>query len=316
MLKRDFTKSNKEYFKNNRNYIIAFGVFLLVGILLFAILGMNGNFELKGYNEFSVVVTEKAKEDFSSQKREVSSIINSYDGKFDTMLIYGEGDDTKYVVRYLNDLNDETVLEINKLVAEKLGVELDVVSEHVKVDGSVQTKDYVYTSAAILVLITIVSIFSYVRYNAASSLAIILGCLLGTLGFMSFGSILRLSIGMSYFGMLIILNLLIMYLSINLFETMHKSSWLVSGDYETALQTALKASKFRTTVIAVGLILVGLLFVLIAPLTIKYTAVNIMFMAVTVLGVSLYLIPFVWSVFITMCRRREYKIKINNAKVK
>lgn len=316
MLRRDFTKSNKEYFKENRNFLIAIGVFLLVGLLVLAIFGMNGNFELKGYNEFSVVVTENKKEDFNRHKSEISSIINSYDGKFDCMSIYGEGDDTKFVIRYINDINAETIVEINNLVAEELGVDVDKVSEHVQVNASVRTKDYVYTIASILLIVTLVGIFSYVRYNGASSLAAIIGCVLGTLGFVSFGSILRLSIGMSYFAMLVMLNLLIAYLAINLFETMHKSSWLVSGDYATALQTAIKTSKFRTAVISVGLILIGLLFVLIAPLTIKYTAVNIMFMAVTVLATALYVVPFVWNVFITMCRKREYKIKSDATKSK
>ena len=83
----------------------------------------------------------------------------------------------------------------------------------------------------------------------------------------------------------------------------------MSEDYATALKTALKSSKFRMTVIAVGMLTIGLFFVLFAPLTIKYVALNVMFMAVTNLAVGWYVVPFVWSVFITKCRKREYKIK-------
>ena len=309
MLRRDFTKSNKEYFKKNRNILITLGLFLLVGILMFAILGMNGNFEVKGYNEFSVSITETTTKKFSTHKSEISSIINSYDGKFDTLLIYSEGDDTKYLVRYLNNISDEDILEINELIAEEVGVNVENISEHVKVKGTVQNKDYIYTAASILLIVVVATIFAYARYNAASALAIIFGCLLGTLGFISFGSILRLYIGMSYFAMLVILNLLIVYMAISLFESMHKSSWLVSRDYGTAIQTAAKSSKFRTLMITFGLVVIGLLFILIAPLTIKYAAINLLFMAVTLLGTSLYLIPFIWSIFITKCRIRDYKIK-------
>ncbi len=314
MLKRDFTKSNKEYLKKNKNILITFALFLLVGILMFAILGMNGNFEIKGYNEFSVNITEKIAKDYNEHKDEIGKIINSYDGKFDSVLIYDEGDNTQYVIRYMNDVENDVELEINKLVAEELGVEIENVSQHIEVGGVVQTKDYVYTVASILILILIASIFAYVRYNGASSLAILLSCLLGTLTFMSLGTIFRLSVGMSYFAMLVILNLLIVYLAISLFENMHKSSWLVSGDYETAIKTGMKSSSFRTTLISVSLMAIGLLFILFAPLALKLVSLNIMFMAVALLATALYIIPFMWSLFITKCRKREYKVKVETTK--
>ena len=309
MLKRDFTQSNKEYFKKNKNILIAVAVFLIVGILIFAIFGMNGNFEVNGYNEFSITVTESTAEKYNTHQREIGDIVNSYNGKFDTVLIYGEGDNTQYLVRYLKDVSDANIIEINKLVAEKLDVDVTAVSTHTHVNGVVKDTNYVYTALSILLIMVIATIFCYARYNGASAMSIIIANLLGTLAFISIGAILRLSIGMSYFAMLVILNMLITYLAINLFETMHKSSWLLSGDYGSAINTALKASKFRMSVLGIGLMAIGLLFVLFASSTIKYVALNIMFMAVILLAVGLYVIPFVWSVFITRCRRREYKIK-------
>lgn len=309
MLKRDFTKSNKDYFNKNKITLICLAVFLLVGIIIGAIFGMNGNFEIKGYNEFSVTVNESKVNDFNKYSDEISGILNDYNAKLDTISIYGEGDDSKFVVRYLNDLNNEQVVEINQLVAQKLEVNLDAVTEHNFVKPIVKNKDYVFTAVSILLIITIASIFAYIRYNGASALAIIIGCLLGTLGFMSLGTILRLTIGMSYFAMLVILNMLIVYSAVNLFETMHKSSWLMADDYDNAITTALKASKFRMSFISIALLVVGVLFVLAASSAIKYIALNIMFMAVVFLAVSWYVMPFVWSVFITRCRKRVYKVK-------
>ncbi len=316
MLRRDFTKSNAEYLKSNRNFILAVSLFLLVGILVFAIFGMNTNFEIKGYNEFSVVVTEAGTRDFSEHKSEIGSIINSYDGKFDSLSIYAEGDDTKYVVRYMNNISEENILEINSLIAEKLEVDVSKVSQHTNVGATVETKDYVFTVLSVLAIIVLVTIFCYARYNGASSMAVLLGCILGSIGFISFGSILRLSVGLNYLGMIVILNLLIAYLAINLFETMHKSSWLASGDFSQAIETGLKSSKFRTLFISIALLLIGLIMILITPLTIKHVAVNIMFMAVTILAVTLYIIPFFWNALITRCRKREYKVRGNNSKVK
>ena len=316
MLKRDFTKSNKEYFKKNRNFLIIIATFLLAGILVFALCGLNGNFEIKGYNEFSISVTEKTSESFVKHQNKVGDIINSYNGDFDNMLIYGEGDNTQYVVRYLNDLNNDKILEINQKIADEIGVELSDISEHVEVGPSLRKQDILYTSAAILLLVTIATIFAYARYNAASAMAIILGSLFGTLGFISLGAILRLTIGMSYFAMLVILNAMIIYFAIDLFETMHKSNWLVSGDYAKALDVGIKSSKLRTVFISFAMLIIGLLLVIIAPITVKFVAINIMFMAVTVLGVAWYIVPFVWSALITRCRKREYKIKTNETENK
>ena len=190
MLRRDFTKSNKEYFKKNRVALISISLFLIIGILMFALLGMNGNFEVKGYNEFSVTVSEETTSNYSIHKNEISSIIDSYNGKFDTVLIYGEGDNTKYVIRYLNDINEASILEINELIAEEVDVDIDAISKHIHVEGTLEDKDYVYTAATILLIVLLATIFAYARYNGASALAMMFGCLLGTIGFISFGSIL------------------------------------------------------------------------------------------------------------------------------
>ena len=316
MLNKDFTKSNKEYFKSNRNILIAIGVFLLVGIIIFAIFGMNGNFELKGYNEFSITVNESYEDKFVKYRGDVGEIINSYDGHFDTMSIYGEGDDTKYVVRYSKSLKDEEISEINKLVAEKLGVDVSRVSAHTHVNPIVKNTDYLYTTAAILLLIVIATIFSYARYNGASSITMLLACLLGTLGYMAIGTLLRIVVGMSYLAMLVILNMLIVYVTISLFESMHKSSWLTARDFGSAIKSAIKESKFRLTLLSIALMLIGVMFVLIAPSPIKYISLNVMFMAVILLAVALYVVPFVWSVFITRTKLRDYKVKTSNVETK
>lgn len=316
MLKRDFTKSNKEYFKKNRATLISIAIFLVFGMIMFAIFGLNGNFEIKGYHEFSVTVGESATEKFGTHQQEIGKIVNSFGGKFDNVSISGEGDETKFIVRYLKDMKGNDVVEVNKLVAEKLDVSEDMVSEHIKVGPVMKKTDIIYTTVAILILMVLVSIFAYARYNGASAISIIIANLLGTLGFVSVGAILRLSIGMSYFAMLVILNLLIDYFAINLFESMHKSSWLTSKDYNNAIQNALKTSRFRMSVISVSVMAIGVLLVFLTSSTIKYIALNLMFMAVILLAVGCFVVPFVWNVFIPYCRTREYKIKASNEEIK
>ena len=70
MLRRDFTKSNKEYFRQNRVALISVALFLIIGIIVFTFFGMNGNFEIKGYTEFTVTVGESKAEDKLTHQHE------------------------------------------------------------------------------------------------------------------------------------------------------------------------------------------------------------------------------------------------------
>ncbi|MBE5741284.1 MAG: hypothetical protein E7351_01980 [Clostridiales bacterium] len=312
MLRRDFTKTNKDYFNKNKVVLMAVAMFLLLGVLIASIFGFNGNFEMKGCYQFTVTVEANKSDKYSDYADEISKIVNSYGGDYDTTSIAGEGDSTQLVVRYMVDLSGENEVKINLAVAEKLDVASDKISSHSYVSPVVKGTDYVYTAAAILLIVLIASIFAFVRYNGASAMAIILGCTLGSLGFMAITAILRLSVGLSYFAILTILNMLIIYFAIELFESMHKSSWLANEDYAQAMDTAIKASKFRMLVMSVAIMLVGVLFIILAPATLKYVSLSIMFMAVVVLAVGWYVMPFVWNVFITRCKKREYKVKASN----
>lgn len=308
MLNRDFTKSNKEYLNKNKFVLIAVGVFLLVGVIMAIALGFNTNFELRGYNEFTINVTEKQTAN-NANIETIRGVVNAHGGKCDIVSIAGVGDNSQYVVRYLKDFSQDTIVEVNKLIAEKLEVQTTAISVHEDVKPVVQALDYVYTATAIILLITIGCIFAYFRYNAASALTLIISCVLGSLAFMSIGAILRLSIGMSYFAMLVILNMLIAYVNFDIFENMRETNWLGTGDYKTALESALKASRFRLCAIFIGLMILGVVFVL-TSYAIKYVSLNILFIPVVLACVAFYVIPFAWSVFITICKKKKYNVKV------
>ena len=225
MLRRDFTKTNKDYFNKNKKVLIAVAVFLIVGMLMFAIFGLTGNFEITGCNEFTATVTEQKAGELSKYQSDIASIVNSCDAEFDNVRIYSEGDNTQLVIRYTQNVTESKQFEMRKLVSEKLNIDISEVSEHVSISPVVNETDYIYTIASILILMVLASVFCFARYNGASALAIILSNIIGTMAMLSFASILRLVVGISFLAILVILNLLIDYFAINLFETMHKSSW-------------------------------------------------------------------------------------------
>lgn len=307
MLNRDFSKSNKDYLNKNKFMLIGVAVFLVLGLILGLIFGFNANFEIKGYNEFTIKAKESLVVEYKNIN-EITSILNDKGGNCDLVLTSKNGDNSKFVVRYLNDLSEENVVEVNKLISEKLEIETDAISEHLKAKPIAKANDYIFTAVAILVLLVAACIFAYFRYNIASAMTVVISSVFGTAAFMCLGIILRLPIGMSYFGMLVILNMLVVFANFDIFENMRKTSWLNSGDYKSAIDSALKDSKFRICAISIALMVMAVLFVLTAS-TIKYVALNLLFIPVVFALVAFYAIPFVWSVFITIFKKRKYTVK-------
>ncbi len=309
MLNRDFTKSNKDYFNKNKIFLIVFSAFLLIGIVILAVFGMKGNFEFTGYNEFSVRIG--AEQNKSECANEISTIVMNNGIAVDTLSVLDQGDNTRILVRYITSASAETQDKINADIIEKLEITIKDVSEHTHIAPVVKSTDYIYTATAILVMLMIATIFAYFRYNGASAICVLLSCLLGTLMFLSIGAILRLTVGLSYFALMVILNVLIVYVNCAIFEEIRGTSWLQNNNHDEAIKSGMKASRFKLSVISIALMLIGVLLVILAPTAIKYVSLNILFMAVVVLAVALYIVPFVWSVFITYTRKKM-NVKVEN----
>ncbi len=312
MINRDFSKSNTEYIKKNKIPLISVAIFLIVGLVMALVFGFNGNFELKGYNEFGVTIGTISKAERNDVIDDVKKIINAENGEYDSYSIVGEGSNTEIIFRYSNDLSQETQAKINAEISEELNIEGLLISTHTEVGASVRAEDYIFAATAILIILLIASLFAIFRYNLASAISLIVTSVIATLGFMSFASILRLSIGLSYFGMLVALNVLIVYFAFNIFETIRKESWLKSNEYAEAIKSGLNHNRFRFNFIAIAMVVVGLLFVIIATPTIKYISINIMFMAVSVLAASCYVLPFVWSMLIGY-NKLKYSKSVSNS---
>lgn len=307
MLNRDFSKSNKDYFNKNKISLLVLGLFLVLGLVIACVFGFHGNFELAGYNEFSVRIGSE--QSVNETSKQIKQIVETYDADFDTTLVFGEGDETKIVVRYLKDLSDDQQTELADKIAQKLNLELSDISEHVAVSSVARATDYIYTAVAILLLVALSSLFAFIRYNGASAMAVIICSAVGSLGFLSLCAILRLTVGLSIFALLVVLNLLIVYGCLNVFESMRKASWLEAGDYASAIKSAMNESKFRMNALAIAVFVFGLLFVIIAPSALKYVALNLMFISVVELACCLFVLPFVWSACITHCKKRVRKQK-------
>ena len=306
---RDFSKSNKTFFGKNKFAILTLVIILLAGLICGLIFGFNGNFEFKGYNEFSIAVGDLETKTVSKWEDKATDVVNKFGGDVYSVTIEGEGSNAKIVVHYNKTLKLSTQNEINNELATKLGVDESAISEHNHVGSSVQSKDYLFTAVAIVLVVTIATIFALFRYDSACAISLLLSCGIGSLLFMSFSTILRLQIGLSYFAMLFIVNLLVVYCSMLIFEHIRDTNWLQSKEYATALNSALKDTRTRMLFISLALFVIGLVFAIVAPTSIKFVSLNIMFMAVALLAIIWYILPFCWSVLIPHANIRRFKTK-------
>lgn len=312
MLNRDFSKSNKSFIAKTKYFIIGVVSFILIGVLIASIFGFNGNFEMKGYYEFSVNVNENS--NYRDYSKVIENKVDKFGGNFDTILNYDEGDNAQLVVRYMNSISKEDETKVKNEIAEALEIEISEIGETTFVKASVRSLDYVFTAAAILLLVAISSVFAFVRYNSASAITIIATAALATLSMLSLSAILRLSIGLSYFAMLVILNMILIYFELELFENMRNESWLGSKKYAEALTSATKQTRARQLFVCIAVLVAGVLLVLLSTDPIKYVSLNILFMSVVLLACAWYVIPYIWSMLITSCKVKEYKVKATNVK--
>ena len=314
MLKKDFSASNKQYFAKNKFALLGVGLFIILGVLIAAIFGFNGNFEFKGYYEIEVAVGTGFT---SSYAGKIGNIINSYGGRYESYQVASVGDNTTVIIRYMKPISSEKQIEVNKKI-EQLStneVQISVIIQdgcengHVKVGGSVTGKYYLYTALTILAVLMVATIFAYLRYNGASAITLVLSCLMATLGLLCVTALLRLTIGQSYFVMVVILNLLVILGCFGLFENIRETSWLKAGNYAQALEDAQNKIRLRLCVISIAVFVAGLLFAFISPTSIKYVALGLLFVSVVLLAVMLYVVPFVWSVLITFNKKQTTSTK-------
>ena len=118
MIKRDFSKSSKEYFKENKIPFIVLTALIVVGIIIASIFGFNGNFEMKGYNQIEISVAED--DNYSLISKTAGQIVNSFGGDFDSTQIAGVGDNTIIIVRYMNDLSALDQQKVNEKISDSL----------------------------------------------------------------------------------------------------------------------------------------------------------------------------------------------------
>ncbi|MBQ3502620.1 MAG: hypothetical protein IJA72_03045, partial [Clostridia bacterium] len=112
MISRDFSKSGKEYIKQNKFVLIALAVIIALGVIMLAVFGFNGGSDVKGYNTFSITMGEDYQvSKLGNYTDEIKYALADRNADLQSIQVTGEGDYTTLVVKYSGTAKE--VYELN-----------------------------------------------------------------------------------------------------------------------------------------------------------------------------------------------------------
>ena len=313
MINRDFSKSGKQYIKQNKVVLIVLAVILALGIVMMCAFGFKGGADVSGYNNFSInigSIYESYKlEDYTKQ---INENLSAYNGNLQSIQVAGEGDSTTLVIKYSGKLTD--VEKLNGDIANDLLVNLSKFSEHTKVGASLTSNDYIYAVACGLIILAIAVVYIAFRYNLACAITTFASSLLGVALLLALTAIFRLTINSSFLAINIITLLLIMGENLMFFDSLNKSRENLKdkNDRSAQLSNTLKTSTFRQKFMYGAIFALALIFVILMPNTIKQASLIMLFATIITLFVAVYALPFVWCLTITQV---SDKIRVKKEKV-
>ena len=298
MINRDFSKSGKEYIKQNKVVLIVLAVIIALGVVMLAVFGFKGGSEVKGYNTFSVKmgITYYAG-DLGEYTDSLKNAIAKNGGDLQSVQVTGEGDYTTLVVKYCGKIKD--ISELNADISSELKISVLQISEHSHVDASLTNKDYIYSIAGGLIILTLAAIYVAFRHNTACAITSIAGSILAVALLMAITAIFRLTINSSFLAINIITMLLVLGESFILFDGIDKERANNKSDRSVQLSNTLKANAFRQKIMYGALFAIALIFVILMPNTIKQASLIALFATVVALFVTIYALPLLWCLTIT-----------------
>lgn len=301
MINRDFTKSGKQYIKQNKFVLIALAAILAIGVIMLCVFGgFKGGSDVSGYNTFSIKVGSEYKADkLSSYTEDIN--VNLADSKAELLSVQltGEGDSTTLIVKYSGKVED--VAKLNQELANDIQLDVTKISEHTSVSASLESKDYIYTVVAGLIILTLAVIYIGIRYNLACAITAMGGSLLSVALLMALTAIFRFTINSSFLAINIITLVLALAESVMLFDSLEKERAKLTdkNDRSTQVANTLKSNSFRQKFTYAALFALALVFIILMPTAIKQASLIMLFAVVVLLFVAVYALPFLWCLTIT-----------------
>lgn len=317
MINRDFTRSGKEYIKQNKVVLITLAIIAIVGIIMMATIGFNGSTDIKGYTTFSAVLGEELDAGkLNEYKQDINEQLAESNCSLYSVQITGQADKATLVVKYAGSVKDEA--SFNQNLAKALNIEGEnTISEHKKVDANITSKDYIYTVACGLIIVTILAVYVGIRYNIACAISSIAGSGISILLLLSLASIFRLSVSSTFLAINIITLILVGHEALMLFDGLEKERETLKdkNDRGAQMSNTIKKNALRKQIMFGSIFAICLLLVFVAPSMIKQTALTALFAIVVDMFVAVFAMPFVWNLTITKISdkirvKKDKKVKV------
>ena len=318
MINRDFTKSGKQYIKQNKVVLIVLAVIFVASIVMLCVFGgFKGGAEVSGYKTFSINMgTEYNADKMGDYHQDISENLAEHKAELLSVQLTGEGDSTTLIVKYSGKVKDE--LRLNLDIAKVLNINPSIISSHSQVGSSLTSKDYVYTVVCGLIIITLATVYIACKYNLACAITALSSSIFGVALLMALTAIFRLTINSSFLAINIITMLLILVESFILFDGIEKERARLQdkNDRSAQISNALKANAFRQKFMYGAIFALSLIFVILTPTVIKQASLIMMFATVVVMFVAIYALPFLWCLTITQVSDKIRVKKVKNEKAK
>ncbi|MBQ8522945.1 MAG: hypothetical protein IJ458_04770 [Clostridia bacterium] len=313
MINRDFSKSGKQYIKQNKIVLITLAIILLLGIIMLCVFGFKGGPDVKGYNTFSITVGSEYQADkLGDYTDDINLCLSNHDAQLYSVQVAGEGSTTTLVVKYDGKIKNTTLF--NAELSDEMVVSVSNFSEHSKVGASLTSKDYIYAFACGLIIVTLAVIYSACRYNLACAITALGSSIFGVGLLMALTAIFRLTINSSFLAINIITLLLILGECFMIFDSLEKERNKLKdkNDRSTQLANTLKSNAFRQKFMYGAIFALALIFIVLMPSSIKQASLIVLFAVVVSMFVAIYALPFLWCLTITQV---SDKIRVKKEKV-
>lgn len=310
MLNRNFNESKKTYIAKNKWTLIALGVFVLIGVLVAAIFGFNGNPEFKGCNMVNVNIgTTTSDSQLDDYNSKLDQIFASNDLNLYSVQLKGVGAETTLEIKYTGKKTQSKIDSVNADIVSELEVDASQISEHKKVSATIDSADYIWTIVAGLLILIFASVFVAIRHNLAYAMCTLGAGVYSVLATLSAYAILRLEISASFMFVVIASMTFAIFEALIWFENMRdvRKNKEYKDDFNKQLTLGLKNTNKQLQFTSISLFVVGLVMVIFGTKLSRNIALSFMFAIVAGLLSLMFVLPFIYNLTVDKVKFRPFK---------
>lgn len=231
--------------------LIVSAVLIVSSLFVIGFAGLKFDTTLVGGSQVEVVLPDEANsQEFANEARVVCKHagLSLYHTAVQDKFTAGEENGEYYkrvmVLTIANqNLSEEKQLEFRTELAEKLGVNIKLISEFETVTNMVEAKNLWFVLLSIGIIVACLFIFACIRYDMFAAISLLVAYLHNIILYFALSGICRLPIGLSTIAAMTILSFVMSAILIHIFEEFRKASRLHIDDKLTISEKMINSEK-------------------------------------------------------------------------